>query len=119
MAPSDLNDSLGELEQLLEEETGALRKLDRDAIDRIAAAKLEVCERLSHTAHRAGSSLPDGAAPERRAQLDRIRQKALYNQVLLVHARDSVRGVLDLLTGQSRGTGRATGNDGHRLSVRV
>src|SRR5258706_6405631 len=116
MAPSDLDDSLGELEKLLEEETVALRELDRDAIDRIAASKLELCERLS-TRARTKAASPTNAGADR-LRLERIRHKALYNQVLLVHARDSVRGVLALLTGEAHGSSRPGSSDGHRLSVR-
>jgi hypothetical protein len=118
MAPGDLDDSLGELERLLEEETAALRELDRDAIDRIAQSKLVVCERLSARARTNGPTSSARATADR-SRLDRIRHKALYNQVLLVHARDSVRGVLALLTGETSGSSRPGSSDGHRLSVRV
>lgn len=118
MASSDLDDSLGELERLLEEERVALRELDRDAIDRIASSKLELCERLSAHARTKGLVSSSSGSTER-SRLDRIRHKALYNQVLLVHARDSVKGVLALLTGEASGSSRLGSSDGHRLSVRV
>jgi flagellar biosynthesis/type III secretory pathway chaperone len=104
----DVKASLSELETILEEETVALRKLDRDAIDRIAAKKLALCDVLS--AGPRGGDVPDPA------QVARIRRLALHNQILLVHARDSVRGVLSILTGDANGP---SNGDGHRLSVRV
>lgn len=110
----DVDDSLGELERLLEEETAALRKLDKDAIDRIATAKSELCDRLTASAARHPLS---GQAD--RLRLERIRHKALHNQVLLVHARDSVRGVIALFTGESAVPGSRNSSDGRRLSVRV
>src|SRR5512146_1324804 len=105
----DLDDSLGELERLLEEETAALRKLDHSAIDRITVSKLVLCERLSQQASGAD------AAPDLE-RLKRIRKLSLYNQVLLVHARDSVRGVLQLLTGEAASGARSSGGEAHRLS---
>jgi hypothetical protein len=107
----ELDLALGELETLLREETAALTALDRDSIDRISSSKAAVCERLT----RYGKSPNKSQA--RRAQLQRIRRQALYNQVLLVHARDSVRGVLALLTGQAPDSARAR-SDGRMLHVR-
>jgi hypothetical protein len=108
----DLDDSLGELERLLEEETAALRKLDHSTIDRITVSKLMLCERLEK---QVAGRKTEAADLER---LQRIKKLSLYNQVLLVHARDSVRGVLALLTGETPGTRRSS-SDGLRLSVRV
>jgi len=104
--------ALLELEQLLDEETAALRTLDRESIDRITFAKTEVCQRLTALTRDGNHS------PERKAHLERIRHRALYNQVLLVHARDSVRGVLALIVGQSPHSSRTVPGDGRMLHVR-
>ncbi|HVU01471.1 MAG TPA: hypothetical protein VHE30_06955 [Polyangiaceae bacterium] len=108
----ELDEALGELERLLEEETEALRKLDHSTIDRITVSKLVLCEKLGQ---RAVGKSAEKADLER---IQRIKKLSLYNQVLLVHARDSVRGVLALLTGDSHG-GSHPQRDGLRLSVRV
>jgi hypothetical protein len=107
----ELDLALGELETLLREETAALTALDRDAIERISSCKLSVCERMT----KYGKSGHKSQA--RRAQLQRIRRQAIHNQVLLVHARDSVRGVLALLTGQAPDSTRPA-SDGRMLHVR-
>lgn len=91
----DLSPLLGELESLLRAETLVLRRLDRNRIDEFATQKLEIFERLG--------KLLSQVRPERqhRAQLERIHRAALHNQLLLVHARDTVRGTLALLTGEA------------------
>lgn len=84
---------LSELEEVLSAETQALRKLDRPAIERAVADKLRLCEAIArHVGRPAASS---------RERLERIRRKALANQLLLAHARDSVRDVLALASGQT------------------
>jgi len=82
---------LRELELLLGEERKALVELDRDAIETFATRKLELDAALT----RAVQDEPLGASE--RASLERVRQAALANQLLLAHARSCVQGVLTLL----------------------
>lgn len=82
---------LSELERLLEEERKALVELDRDAIERFAARKLELDEALTRAA------LGERLGASERESLERVRQAALANQLLLAHARSCVQGVLTLL----------------------
>jgi hypothetical protein len=91
----ELTPILGELESLLQSEALVLRHLDRQSIDDFATQKLEIYARLD--------KLLNGIRPERhhRAQLERIHRAAIHNQLLLVHARDTVRGTLALLTGEA------------------
>jgi flagellar biosynthesis/type III secretory pathway chaperone len=81
-----------ELSDLLEAERSALVSLDREAIEGFATRKLELDQALA----RAAAEVKLGA-PER-ALLERVRQSALSNQLLLAHARSCVQGVLSLLT---------------------
>ena len=81
-----------ELADLLEAERGALVSLDRGAIEGFANRKLELDEAL----RRAVGEAKLGASEQ--ALLDRVRQSALSNQLLLAHARSCVEGVLSLLT---------------------
>lgn len=83
---------LVELADLLEAERAALVNLDRDAIEDFANRKLELDQALK----RAAGEVTLGA-PER-ALLERVRQSALSNQLLLAHARSCVQGVLSLLS---------------------
>jgi FixJ family two-component response regulator len=93
----DLKDTLGELERLHTHEAAVLRTLTRDALDDIVEQKLKLWERLrSVTQH----VLPE---PEDRATLERIRHAALLNQILLHHARDAVRTILQEASGQPIG----------------
>lgn len=80
------------LEQVLLEESRALRKLDREAIDRAAEAKAALCDELA----RARATL----TPKHRRGLERLRAAALKNHMLLTHARDSVRQVLSTISGR-------------------
>lgn len=82
---------LDEISTLLEEERAALVRLDRVAIEGFAARKLELDEVLTKTvaAHPLGAS--------ERELLERVRNGALDNQLLLAHARSCVQGVLSLL----------------------
>jgi flagellar biosynthesis/type III secretory pathway chaperone len=83
---------LVELERVLIEETAALKRLDRAAIDVITEQKEQVMRALSS----AGLKLE----PEQRDAVERLRRHALRNQMLLAHARDSVRQVLALASGR-------------------
>lgn len=83
---------LVELADLLEAERAALISLDREAISSFATRKLELDQALTLAAeqHKLGAS--------ELALLERVRQSALSNQLLLAHARSCVQGVLSLLT---------------------
>jgi hypothetical protein len=83
---------LADLEQVLVEESAALKRLDRAAIERAAEAK----ERILAAVASSGLKL-DGA---HREGAERIRKHALRNQMLLAHARDSVRQVLGTASGR-------------------
>lgn len=91
---SRASELLGELCVLLAAENAALRKLDRDALVDLAEKKLEVTEALKGL----GSG---GFDPDDKKQLEQLRASALQNQLLLVHARDTVRQVLDHVAGRS------------------
>jgi len=84
---------LAELQATLEKETLALKRLDRVEIDLLVEQKLRLCEDIA----KAGVKLPT----EYRDALERIRRTALKNQMLLAHARDTVRQVLGIATGQT------------------
>jgi flagellar biosynthesis/type III secretory pathway chaperone len=83
---------LVELADLLDAERAALIRLDREAIEGFASRKLELDQALS----RAAAEVKLGASE--RSLLERVRQSALSNQLLLAHARSCVHGVLSLLT---------------------
>jgi hypothetical protein len=83
---------LAELEQVLVEESVALKRLDRLAIDRAAEAKERILTALATSGLKLDASHQSGAA--------RIRKHALRNQMLLAHARDSVRQVLGTASGR-------------------
>jgi hypothetical protein len=86
---------LEELESLHASEAVALRGLAREVIDELTDRKLALWERLRETLTVVG---PD---PEHRAILERIKRAVLHNQILLVHARDAVRTILQSASGQS------------------
>lgn len=90
--PSPARALLVELADLLEAERAALISLDREAISAFATRKLELDQALNL----AVQSQKLGAAEQ--SLLERIRQSALSNQLLLAHARSCVQGVLSLLT---------------------
>src|SRR5262245_31782532 len=75
-----------DLERLLAAERDALVRLDRDAIEGFAARKLELDQQLRDCV-----AVQPLAASER-ALLERVRQAALSNQLLLAHARSCVQG---------------------------
>jgi hypothetical protein len=90
----DLQTTLDELEELHRAEVEVLRRLSRDQLDELIDRKLVLWERL----HALTTETKPG--PEARAQLERIRSAALRNQVLLHHARDAVRTILQSASGQ-------------------
>jgi len=93
-ARSRASELLGELSSLLAAESTALKNLDRDAIADLAGKKLEVTEALKSLGT-VNFDLED------KKQLEQIRVGALQNQLLLVHARDTVRQVIDQVAGRS------------------
>ena len=92
---SELQTTLDELEALHREESDALRRLARDKLDELTERKLLLWERLRALT----SDAPPG--PEHRASLERIKHAALLNQILLHHARDAVRTILQNASGQA------------------
>lgn len=88
---SPASELLMELERLLSSERDALVRLDRDAIEAFATRKLELDAEL----RRLVAAQP--LVVSERALLERVRQAALSNQLLLAHARSCVQGVLTLL----------------------
>ena len=90
----ELKATLDELESLHRDESLALRRLSRDQLDALTDRKLALWERLRAVT---ASVLP---GPDERASLERIRRAALSNQILLHHARDAVRTILQTASGQ-------------------
>jgi len=88
--PDLMTTGLLDLERLLLEETEALKRLDREAIDRLSHEKLAVSEGLGALGK---------AEKEHGPLLERVKSRALLNQMLLVNARDCLRGVIELATG--------------------
>jgi hypothetical protein len=106
---------LQDLEALHASEAVALRNLKRDVIDELTDRKLALWERLREILAVVG---PDA---EHRAILDRLKRAALHNQILLMHARDAVRSVLQDASGQSLSTPSnrpAAVQDGLRIDFR-
>jgi hypothetical protein len=95
---SELETTLDELESLHREESDALRRLSRDSLDELTDRKVLLWERLRVIT----AEVKPG--PEHRATLERIRHSALLNQILLHHARDAVRTILQNASGQSIST---------------
>lgn len=93
-----LTKTLVELEELHRVEAAALRSLTRDTLDELTDRKLALWERLRAIT----SEVQPGA--EDRALLERVRRAALLNQILLHHARDAVRNILQSASGQTVGT---------------
>ena len=91
----ELKATLVELEALHRDEALALRRMSRETVDELTDKKLALWERLRAVT----AELPPG--PEERAQLERIRRAALSNQILLHHARDAVRTILQTASGHS------------------
>lgn len=83
---------LDALEALLAEERTALIRLDAEAIAAFASQKLELDAQLRAAVEQS----PLGESE--REQLERVRGRALSNQLLLAHARSCVQGVLSLLS---------------------
>lgn len=95
---SEYDALLGALEHTLEQESTALRSLDRQTLDRLTDEKLTLHEQLLQLRARLKPT------PEVRARAERVKALALQNQLLLVHARDCVRSVLQLAAGTTAHT---------------
>jgi hypothetical protein len=89
----ELDEIAGALHRVLSDEFTALKKLDAGAVERAAACKELLIEKLA--ALRA--KLPD--QPEVRATIGRIQAASQANQALLIHARACLRGALELASG--------------------
>jgi hypothetical protein len=90
-AANDIDSILTELEQLHARETAALRAMDPSGLDDISNEKEALVARMAGLSGRIG--------PGHAERLARIRSQASLNQLLLVHARDSVRSILSQVTG--------------------
>ena len=91
--PTNITQILLELDTLLDAERQALKDLAANDVEDIAARKVQLVAQLAQLIPGANPSAEEAAA------LKRIREKQLRNQLLLVHARDSVRGLITALTG--------------------
>lgn len=89
-----LRTTLDEIERVLESERLALRVLDLSGIEQASEKKRELERRLRDSAFNLALSGDD------RDRIRRVRETALANQLLLVHARACVRGALSLATGR-------------------
>jgi hypothetical protein len=101
---------LQDLERLLMDEHEALKKFDHEAVGRLSVEKLEVANHLGAL-----------GKPEKQhgPLLERIRERALMNQLLLVNARDCVRGIIELATGAVQaGYGSERPQTPARLNIR-
>ena len=94
-APLPLSQTLDELEAVLRDERLALTQLDREAIASAAEKKLRLDEALR--LHLSQAS----ATPELVARVEQLQKTAKLNQLLLVHARSCVHGMLQMLTGRT------------------
>lgn len=94
MSAGHLETLLDELESVLAEERTALRALDTEAIARAADHKLRLDSELRSV------QVPKHS-DQLQSRLERIQHAARMNQILLVHARSCVQGMLQLLTGQN------------------
>jgi hypothetical protein len=112
---NELQKTLAELEALHVLEAAALRSLARDRIDELTDQKLALWERLRTI------TADVAPGPEERASLERIKRAALLNQILLHHARDAVRTILQTASGQQLATPSnrpAAVQDGLRVDFR-
>jgi flagellar biosynthesis/type III secretory pathway chaperone len=111
----DAGSILDRLEQLLEEERCAVRKLDGARVQAVAEEKLALVQRLSAIDRRERAAV----APKIRVLVAKLRR----NGILLVHARGilaellRLRGVAPVRT-PSRFGGARGRTDGVRLSIR-
>ena len=93
--PESATDVLLALEGVLREEHTALRALDRERIEQAAEQKLALDAKLRSLS--AASAL-------RKSDLEllrRVREAALKNQLLIVHARACVQGIISMVAGET------------------
>lgn len=88
---------LDELEAVLGRERAALTRLHIPTIESTSMEKLALFERLQKVGEKPTTQL----AP----RLERIRSRTIENQVLLVHARETARGLAELVRGSLSATG--------------
>jgi anti-sigma factor ChrR (cupin superfamily) len=94
---SPIHAVLDAIEGLLEEEREGLRRLDRDVIDRCAQRKASLDGALR-------SLLASGKPSElERARLERLKAAALVNQMLIAQARNCLKSILAVASGQTIG----------------
>lgn len=109
LPPLDPTDPLGSLEQLLELEAQFLGLLDVDGIDRISEQKELLLSSLLALKPEA-DDLP---------RLARIRENALRNQLLTVHARDTVGAIIDAFCAPRHGSAHPPAAPRERVGVRL
>jgi hypothetical protein len=111
--PAPSQDALHELEQLLEVEAGFLARLELVGIEAIAERKEQLLGALRLV-------VPASADKSR---IERIRNRAISNQLLTVHARDAIASIVFEATPASgvtySPTERTMPRPGARLSVKV
>lgn len=88
---------LDELEAVLGRERVALTRLHVPTIESTSKEKLALFEQLQ--------KLNERPTPNMKPRLERIRSRTLENQVLLVHARETARGLAELVRGTLSATG--------------
>lgn len=95
LAPDrSVHDLLDALELVLRTEHAALIKLDRAGISLAAEQKVELDEALR------AQFLQAQPSATLRERVERLKHAARVNQILLVHARSCVQGMLQMLTGR-------------------
>jgi len=113
----DFDALLSEFEALQSRETQVLRGMKSSEIDGITLEKEQLTERLHKLAE---STRPE---PRHRLRLQKLRERAVLNQRLLIHARDAVRTILSQVSGTPfdglPNARKPMGNEGLRLNVRV
>jgi hypothetical protein len=107
---------LQELEAVLREEHRALRALDYEGIERAAELKVALDARLR--------AVENEKTPADLPALKRVRRAALDNQLLIVHARSCLQGIIGMVTGDTfvtypGATGKRAAPEPLRLNVRV
>jgi hypothetical protein len=89
----ELDEIAGALHRVLSDEFAALKKLDTEAVERAAALKETLIEKLASLK----SKLPD--QPGVRKTIAQIQIASQANQALLIHARACLRGAIELASG--------------------
>jgi hypothetical protein len=91
----ELDEIAGALHRVLSDEFAALKRLDAEGVERAAACKEALVEKLGALRNK----LPD--EPGVRATIGRIQVASQANQALLIHARACLRGAIELASGAS------------------